>query len=99
MSMPDHTDDPVAAAGGKVASYLSLATVAAEAIAQLAAARARERAVSDERIAAALGAERAAALDAGGLGGAVRAVGIFGRRAGQVLVAQRRGGLQGRGAD
>jgi hypothetical protein len=68
MSMPDHTDDPVAAAGGKVASYLSLATVAAEAIAQLAAARARERAVTDERTAAALRARRQAAYSQARLG-------------------------------
>jgi hypothetical protein len=68
MSMPDHTDDPVAAAGAKVASYLSLATVAAEAIAQLAASRARERAVSDERTAAALRAQRQAAYSQARLG-------------------------------
>src|SRR5664280_2693427 len=68
MSMPDHNDDPVAAAGGKVASYLSLATVAAEAIAQLAAARARERAVTDERTAAALRAQRQAAYSQARLG-------------------------------
>src|SRR5664280_1889739 len=68
MSMPDHTDDPVAAAGGKVASYLSLATVAAEAIAQLAAARARERAVTDERTAAALRAQRQTAYSQARLG-------------------------------
>src|SRR5664280_2742721 len=68
MSMPDHNDDPVAAAGGKVASYLSLATVATEAIAQLAAARARERAVSDERTAAALRAQRQAAYSQARLG-------------------------------
>src|SRR5664280_755142 len=68
MSMPDHTDEPVAAAGGKVASYLSLATVAAEAIAQLAAARARERAVTDERTAAALRAQRQAAYSQARLG-------------------------------
>jgi hypothetical protein len=68
MSMPDHTDDPVAAAGAKVASYLSLATVAAEAIAQLAAARARERAVTDERTAAALRAQRQTAYSQARLG-------------------------------
>src|SRR5664280_2153059 len=68
MSMPDHTDEPVAAAGGKVASYLSLATVAAEAIAQLAAARARERAVTHERTAAALRAQRQAAYSQARLG-------------------------------
>src|SRR5664280_665392 len=68
MSMPDHNDDPVAAAGAKVASYLSLATVAAEAIAQLAAARARERAVTDERTAAALRAQRQAAYSQARLG-------------------------------
>src|SRR5450759_4933703 len=66
MSMPDHNDDPVAAAGGKVASYLSLATVAAEAIAQLAAARARERAGTDERTAAALRAQRGGGAFVGG---------------------------------
>src|SRR5664280_624610 len=68
MSMPDHNDDPVASAGGKVASYLSLATVAAEAIAQLAAARARERAVTDERTAAALRAQRQTAYSQARLG-------------------------------
>src|SRR5664280_410524 len=68
MSMPDHNDDPVAAAGAKVASYLSLATVAAEAIAQLAAARARERAVTDERTAVALRAQRQAAYSQARLG-------------------------------
>src|SRR5450759_2854555 len=68
MSMPDHNDDPVAAAGTKVASYLSLATVAAEAIAQLAAARARERAATDERTAAALRAQRQTAYSQARLG-------------------------------
>src|SRR5664280_861155 len=41
MSMPDHNDDPVAAAGGKVASYLSLATVAAVRSSVTARSRAR----------------------------------------------------------
>src|SRR5450759_3834422 len=68
MSMPDHNDDPVAAAGTKVASYLSLATVAAASWAIASAARARERAATDERTAAALRAQRQAAYSQARLG-------------------------------
>jgi len=54
-------EDPVEHASNRVAGYVSLVTMAAEAIAQVAAARARERAEADERAARALRAERQAA--------------------------------------
>ncbi len=57
MSEQPH-EDPVAHASTKITSYVSLAAMAAEAVAQVAAARARERAVTDERAAAALRAGR-----------------------------------------
>jgi hypothetical protein len=60
MSMADHAEDPLAAAGAKVAGYVSVAVVVAEAAAQIAAHRARDRAVTDERQAAALRAQHQA---------------------------------------
>jgi len=60
MTMADHAEDPLAAAGAKVAGYVSVAVVVAEAAAQIAAARARDRAVTDERQAAALRAQHQA---------------------------------------
>jgi len=60
MSEHQH-EDPVAHASTKITSYVSVAAMAAEAIAQVAALRARERATDDERAARALRAERHAA--------------------------------------
>ena len=59
--MSEPHEDPVAHASTKITSYMSVAAMAAEAIAQVAAARARERAVQDERTASAMRAERHAA--------------------------------------
>src|SRR5664280_1875609 len=60
MSMADHAEDPLAAAGTKVAGYVSVAVVVAEAAAQIAAARARDRAATDERRTAAVRAQHQA---------------------------------------
>ena len=60
MSMSDLAEDPLAAAGAKVAGYASVAAVVAEAAAQMAAARARNRAATDEQRAAALRAQHQA---------------------------------------
>src|SRR5664280_460422 len=60
VSMSDHAEDPLAAAGAKVAGYASVAAVVAEAAAQMAAARARNRAATDEQRAAALRAQHQA---------------------------------------
>lgn len=67
--MSEHPgEDPVEHASTKVVSYVSLAAMAAEAIAQVGAARAREQAAGDERAAAALRAERHAAYGQARLG-------------------------------
>src|SRR5664279_3195119 len=60
MSMADHAEDPLAAAGTKVAGYVSVAVMVAEAAAQIAAARARDRAATDERHTAAVRAQHQA---------------------------------------
>ena len=60
MSMADHAEDPLAAAGTKVAGYVSVGVVVAEAAAQIAAARARDRAATDERRTAAVRAQHQA---------------------------------------
>jgi hypothetical protein len=65
MSMPDHAEDPLAAAGARVAGYVTVAVVVAEAAAQIGAARARDRAAVDE--------QRTAALRAGHQGDYARA--------------------------
>jgi len=67
MSEQPH-EDPVAHASTKITSYVSLAAMAAEAVAQVAAARARERAAVDERAAAALRADRRTAYASARLG-------------------------------
>ncbi len=67
MSEHQH-EDPVVHASTKITSYVSLAAMAAEAIAQVAAVRARERAAGDERAARALRAERHAAYGQARLG-------------------------------
>ncbi len=61
-------EDPLAHASAKITSYVSVAAVAAEAIAQVAAARARERAATDERATRALRAARQAAYGQARLG-------------------------------
>jgi hypothetical protein len=58
MSEYSPHEDPVEHASTKVAGYVSVVAMAAEAIAQVAAARARERAENDERTTAALRAQR-----------------------------------------
>ncbi len=67
MSEQQH-EDPVAHASTKITSYVSVAAMAAEALAQVAAVRAREHAASDERAARALRAERHAAYGQARLG-------------------------------
>jgi hypothetical protein len=67
MSEHQH-EDPVAHASTKITSYISVAAMAAEAIAQVAALRARERAAADEQAARALRAERHAAYGQARLG-------------------------------
>lgn len=67
MSEQQH-EDPVAHASAKLTTYVSVAAMAAEAIAQVAAARARERAERDERTASGLRAERQAAYGQARLG-------------------------------
>ncbi|RZS91593.1 hypothetical protein EV189_0840 [Motilibacter rhizosphaerae] len=63
MSVPtsgsahEQHEDPAAHASGKVVQWVSVATMAAEALAQIAANRSRERAAADERAAAAARAE------------------------------------------
>ena len=67
MSEHQH-EDPVAHASTKITSYVSVAAMAAEAIAQVAALRARERAADDEQAARALRAEHLAAYGQARLG-------------------------------
>ena len=67
MSEHQH-EDPVAHASTKITSYVSVAAMAAEAIAQVAAVRARERAAVDEQAARALRAEGHAAYGQARLG-------------------------------
>jgi hypothetical protein len=58
--MSDHAEDPLAATGAKVAGYVNVGVVVAEAAAQMAAARALNRAATDEQRAAALRAQHQA---------------------------------------
>ena len=62
--MNEHTEDPVGHASSKIVQYVSLATMAAEAIAQVRQQRIAIAAATDERTAAALRAERKASLAA-----------------------------------
>jgi hypothetical protein len=62
--MDEHAEDPVGQAGQKVVQYASLATVAAEAIAQVRQQRAAAAAAGDAQTAAAVRAQRTAALTA-----------------------------------
>lgn len=55
-----HDDDPAHDASAKIASYVSVTAMAAQAIAQLAASRAQESAARDERAAGGVRAERQA---------------------------------------
>jgi len=61
--MNEHAEDPVGQASSKVVQYVSLATMAAEAIAQVRQQRAAAAATTDARAAAALRAEYGAALE------------------------------------
>jgi len=62
--MDEHAEDPVGHVSSKIVQYMSLATMAAEAIAQVAQHRAAAAAAVDERAAGAARAQRAAALGA-----------------------------------
>lgn len=62
--MDEHAEDPVGQAGQKAMQYASLATMAAEAIAQVRQQRAAAAAATDARTAAAVRAQRTAALTA-----------------------------------
>jgi hypothetical protein len=62
--MDEHAEDPVGQAGQKVVQYASLATMAAEAIAQVRQQRAASAAAGDAQTAAAVRAQRTAALTA-----------------------------------
>lgn len=61
-------EDPVAHASTRIASYVSVAAMAAQAVAQVTAARAAQRAAADERAAGALRAEHRAAYSQARLG-------------------------------
>jgi len=56
--MTEHAEDPAAHAGNKIVQYVSLATMAAEALAQRAQQRAAAAAATDERATAALRAQQ-----------------------------------------
>ncbi len=62
--MNEHAEDPVGHASSKIVQYVSLATMAAEAIAQVRQQRIALAAAGDERTAAALRAQRKASLAA-----------------------------------
>lgn len=62
--MTEHAEDPVGQASSKVVQYVSLATMATEAIAQVRQQRTATAATTDARAAAAIRAERGAALAA-----------------------------------
>ncbi|CAB4896522.1 MAG: hypothetical protein F2825_00245 [Actinobacteria bacterium] len=62
--MDEHVEDPVGQAGQKVVQYASLATMAAEAIAQVRQQRAAAAAAGDAQTAAVVRAQRTAALTA-----------------------------------
>ena len=62
--MTEHAEDPVGQASSKVVQYVSLATIAAEAIAQVRQQRTAAAATTDARAAAAIRAEHGAALAA-----------------------------------
>jgi len=57
----EQAEDPVGHAAATLTSYVSIAAMAAEALAQVAASRARERAATDQQAAAAARAQRHAA--------------------------------------
>ena len=59
--MTEHAEDPVGQAGSKVVQYVSLATMAAEAIAQIRQQRTAQQAATDERTVRALRAQQTAA--------------------------------------
>lgn len=59
--MPEHAEDPTGQASAKVVQYVSLVTMAAEAIAQVRQQRAAAAATADERVAAGLRARQTSA--------------------------------------
>ncbi len=62
--MTEHAEDPVAHASSKIVQYVSLATMAAEALAQRAQQRAATAAATDEKATAALRAQQTGARNA-----------------------------------
>jgi len=62
--MTEHTEDPVGHASSKIVQYVSLATMAAEALAQRAQQRAAAAAATDERATAAVRAQQTGARNA-----------------------------------
>ncbi len=62
--MTEHAEDPVGHASSKIVQYVSLATMAAEALAQRAQQRAATQAATDEKAAAALRAQQTGARNA-----------------------------------
>ena len=62
--MTEHAEDPVGHASAKIVQYISLATMAAEAIAQHRQQRKAAAAATDSRVAAALGAQQTSARTA-----------------------------------
>lgn len=62
--MTDHAEDPVGHASSKIVQYVSLATMAAEALAQRAQQRAAEAASTDQRATGALRAQQTGARNA-----------------------------------
>ena len=62
--MTEHAEDPAGHAGNKIVQYVSLATMAAEALAQRAQQRAAAQAATDEKATAALRAQQVAARNA-----------------------------------
>ena len=62
--MTEHAEDPVGHASSKIVQYVSLATMAAEALAQRAQQRAAEAAATDERATRALRAQQTGARNA-----------------------------------
>jgi hypothetical protein len=62
--MIEHAEDPVGHASGKIVQYVSLVTMAAEALAQRAQQRTAMAAATDQRAAAAARAEQTSARNA-----------------------------------
>lgn len=62
--MTEHAEDPIGHASSRIVQYVSLATMAAEALAQRAQQRTATAAATDQASAAALRAEQTAACNA-----------------------------------